>query len=42
MNEGRLCDLALMRIERDDKAKAYLDEFINGFTSMKAQKCCFN
>jgi len=32
---GRLCDRALMRIERDETAKAYFDEVIDEFASIK-------
>jgi len=31
-----LCDLALVRIERDETAKAYFDEIIDDFASIKA------
>jgi len=38
---GQFCDLALMRIERDERAKAYFDEIIEDFASVKAQKVLF-
>jgi len=33
-----LSDIALMKIEREETAKAYFDEIIDGFPSIKAQK----
>jgi len=41
ISQGRLCDLALMRIKREYAAKAYFDEIINDFTSIKARKVLF-
>jgi len=43
-NSGQVCDIALMRIERDETAKAYFDEIIDEFASIKARKVlfCFN
>jgi len=43
-SQGRLCDIALMRIKRDKTAKVCFDEIIDDFTSIKAQKVllCFN
>jgi len=33
-----LCLIALMRIERDETAKAYFDEIIDEFASIKARE----
>jgi len=33
MSQGRFCDLALMRIERDETAKANFDEIVDDFAS---------
>jgi len=43
-SQGSLCDIALMRIERDEIAKAYFDEIIDKFASIKSRKAlfCFN
>jgi len=41
ISQGRLCDLALMRIERDETAKAYFDKIITGFASIKARSVLF-
>ena len=44
ISQGRLRDIALMRIERDGTTKAYFDEIIDEFASIKARKLlfCFN
>jgi len=41
ISKGRLCDLALMRIKRDETAKAHFDEIIADFASMKVRKVLF-
>jgi len=41
INQGRLCDLALMRIERNETVKPYFDKIIDDFASMGAQKVLF-
>ena len=38
MNQERLCDLALLSIERDETKKTNLDEIIDKFASRKARK----
>jgi len=44
ISQGSLCDIALMRIERDETEKAYFDEIIDQVASIKARKVlfCFN
>jgi len=41
INQGRLCHLALMRIERDETAKAHSDEIIDVFASIKFRNALF-
>ena len=43
-SQGILCGIALMRIGRDETAKAYFDEIIDEFASIKTRKVlfCFN
>jgi len=41
VSQGRLCDLALMRIEREERVKACIDEMIDDFASMQARKVLF-
>jgi len=36
VSQGGLCDIALMRIERDETARAYYDEITDEYTSIKA------
>ena len=38
MNHERLCDLALLSIERDETKKTNFDQIIDEFASRKAQK----
>jgi len=35
MRHGRFCDQAMMRMERDETTKAYFDEIIDDFASIK-------
>ena len=41
IRKGRLCDITLMRMERDETAKAYIDEIIEEFASIRHGKCLF-
>jgi len=41
MSQDRLCDLALMSIERNKTEKIDFDDIIDEFASMKARKVLF-
>jgi len=41
MRQDRFCDLALMRIERDEATKTYFDEVIDDFASIRTRKVLF-
>jgi len=41
MNQDRLCDLALMSIEKDEIEKTDFDDIINEFASINARKVFF-
>jgi len=41
MSQGRLCDLALISKDMEEREKADFDEIMNEFASLKARKSCF-